>query len=49
MDKFDGGVWVSTPRGFKVPSEFVLRYAGREALYEGDLAQGSPCQRRACE
>lgn len=34
MDKFDGGVWVSTPHGFKAPSEFVLRYAGREALYK---------------
>jgi len=34
MDKLDGGVRVSNPNGFKVPSKFVLRYAGREAKYE---------------
>jgi len=34
MDKFSGGVRVSAPNGFKVPSKFVLRYAGREARYE---------------
>jgi len=31
MDKNDGGVRLSIPRGFKVSSEFVLRHAGREA------------------
>jgi len=25
---------VSNPNGFKVPSKFILRYAGREAIYE---------------
>lgn len=34
MDKLDGGVRVSNPNGFKVPSKFILRYAGREAIYE---------------
>lgn len=45
MDKLDGGVRVSNPNGFKVPSKFILRYAGRGHI-RSDLAQWPANKRR---